>query len=578
VFGAALATAIALAGCGSYAPGTLPQARAITLDAAWDGDAAISPDGKTVAFVSERVDGRRGLFTRPTQDNGEIRTLVTGPGDVSRPSWSRDGRRVLFTRADPASGTTHAFVVDVAGGEPKPLGVRGQSVADAVYSPDGNSVACVVRGDSTWTLVEMRIADRTTRPLLDAGPGDPPSRPTWARRGEGLAFAWRGDLWWVAHAGGAPTRLTFTAGRERDPAFSPDGRWLAFTSDSTGNDNLWLARLHPGDRKHPPALETWRPASASFQPTRHAAWAPGGHTLWFERQEPWVVAAMDAGGGAADTLSSSLFDSREPSFAGDDMRVVFSSPRIGASRVWIMASSGEARSGPAKQLTQGPGEDVEPDASKASGQVVYVNRAPELGVATLALTDQSGAPLGPLTGLELAGIDQATRDSDPAWSRDGRSVAFVSNRASVSAIWVIEGVGRRLRLVTVAEGQPRTPGWSPDGAYLFYAAPGPSGVMLWRVPAAGGVSSPWTADDTPGFADSQPAVSPDGTRMVFTRQRHGDRDLWMLDAGGQARPVLTNARGQDAHANWSSDGRRLVFETGGAVNLYRADVRPLLLR
>ena len=48
--------------------------------------------------------------------------------------------------------------------------------------------------------------------------------------------------------------------------------------------------------------------------------------------------------------------------------------------------------------------------------------------------------------------------------------------------------------------------------------------------------------------------------------------------GNGAYPLVVNPRGQDAHASWSSDGRRLVFETGGAVDLHRADVRPLLLR
>ena len=52
----------------------------------------------------------------------------------------------------------------------------------------------------------------------------------------------------------------------------------------------------------------------------------------------------------------------------------------------------------------------------------------------------------------------------------------------------------------------------------------------------------------------------------------------MLLDGADVKPFVTNPRGQDAHATWSSDGRRLVFETGGAVDLCRADVRPLLLR
>ena len=114
-------------------------------------------------------------------------------------------------------------------------------------------------------------------------------------------------------------------------------------------------------------------------------------------------------------------------------------------------------------------------------------------------------------------------------------------------------------------------------AYLFYTAQGPTGDIVWRVPAQGGTSTPWVPGAAPGDSDSEPELSPDGTRLVFTRRHHGDCDLWML-AGGVAQALVTNPLGQDAHADWSSDSRRLVFETGGAFNLYRADVRPLLLR
>jgi len=579
VFGAiALAFAVAAAGCGSYQPGTMPATTVIASDAAWDGEPAVSPDGKTVAFVSDRSDNARGLWVRPADGRGEPRLLATAPGEVSRPGWSADGKSILYTQLDFAASEGHPYVAEVAAaGAATPLALGGEErdLRDVVRAAEGGSFAGILLTDSTSALVELTTTG-AARPLFDAGTGPAPERPTWAKKGQGLAYAWNGDLWWVRTSGGAPERLTTSAARERDPAFSPDGRWLAFVSDSTGAANVWLARFSGGDGKKPAALGPWRPATASFQAAGHPAWSRDGRTLWFERQQPWTVVAMDASGQNADTLSSSLWDSREPSYLGDDTRVVFSSPRTGPWRVWMMAAAGEARSGPAKALTQGPREDVDPDAAKASGQVAYVERNDALGTSTLALVDADGTGLGALTSVELSDGPATTRDQDPAWSPDGRSVAFVSNRGGMPAVWVIEGVGRRVRLVTVAEGRVRTPRWSSDGAWIVYAARGGNGDALYRVPAAGGASTALTAPAR-GEEDDEPSPSPDGRLVAFTRRHRGDRDIMLLD-GATVRPFVTNPRGQDAHAVWSSDGRRLVYETGGAVDLCRADVRPLLLR
>jgi len=559
--------AITLAGCGRYSPGNLPQTTVVTQDAAWDGDMAVSPDGRTLAFVSDREDGRRGLFVRPIK-GGAPRALVTGPGDVSRPSWSRDGRKILFTRLDPNSGTGRALVVDAAGGTPAALGLGGFDVRDAVYSPDGTRVAFVTRTDSSSTLAEAAVADLKPRSLyVVEGPGEAPTHPTWRKDGSGLVFAWKGDLWWASSASGPAVQLTTTPAREHAPSLSPNGNWLAFVSDSTGEDNAWLAQF---DGK---ALGAWRPATASFQPVGHPAWDPKGRTLWFDRQDPWVVAARTVGADVADTLSSSLFDSREPAMSGDGSQVAFSSPRVGPWRLWVMKAEGEAASGPARQVTDDNGSDRSPDWGRSSAQIVFVHALQGAG-DELELTDASGSRLGTLT--QPAGM---APDRTPAWSPDARSVAFGSLRSGAPAVWVIEGVSRQLRAVAEPPGGATDPSWQNDGRSLIYAAPAGERVGLWLVPLAGGTPTLLTQDTIEGSADGRSRVSPDGTRLVFTRQRRGDRDLWLLDlATGEARALVINGRGQDDHADWSPDGRRLVYETGGAVNLYRADVRPLLLR
>ena len=543
----------------------MPRTTALSADAPWDGDGAVSPDGKTVAFVSDRENNQLGLWITPARA-GKPQRIARDLIGVSRPSWSADGKQVLLTRIDPVTGKGTAFLVDVRAGTVAPVAQEwgGEDWRDVVRS-SGGTYAAVVRTDSTSAVVQAG-AGGSVRPLFDAGTAEPPSHPTWGAKESGVAYAFAGDLWWVAAQGGAPVRLTSTAKKESAPEFSPNGKWLAFVSDSTGTANLWIARFDAKKGQ----LGPWRPVTAGFQSVGHPTWSRDGKALWFERQSPWTVVAMDENGANVDTLSSSLWDSREPSYLGDDTRVVFSSPRTGPWRIWMMAAAGEARSGPAKQLTQGPREDVDPDASDATGQVAYVDRNDALGTATLSLTDPEGTSLGALTNVALG---ERTQDWDPAWSPDGRSVAFASNRGGMNAIWVIEGVGRRVRLVTVGEGRVRTPRWSHDGATIYYSALGEGGNVNYKVPAAGGVPEQVSRIVMKGEEDDEPAPSPDGTRFIFTRKRNGDRDL-MLSSGGS---LVTNSSGQDAHANWSSDGRRIVYETGGAVDLCRADVRPLLL-
>jgi TolB protein len=565
-----------VAGCGRYEPGSLPQTQAITDDAAWDGDAAPSPDGKWVAFVSER-DGWRGLHVRPAGE-GEVRTLVTGAGDVSRPVWSPDGTRLLFARADSSGSASRLYQIELGGGAPRPLGLPTRNARDGVYSPDGESVACVFQGDSTWALATVRLADFAVHPRVQGAPGDPPERPAWTPDGSAIVFSWHGDLWSVGAEAGEPMALTSRPSREVEPAVSPDGRWIAFVSDSTGTANIWIARLSKDSRRESAGgkaptmtLGPWRPVTATFEHARRPAWSRDGKQLWFERTSTWAVLARDVGGTRPDTLSSSLFDSRDPSYSSDGLHVLFTSNRSGNDDLWIVNASGEAATGPARQLTRSPEPDFEGEWSRATGQIAYV--VERAGKLDLALTDTDGDDLGKLT-------DDVAPDGEPCWSPDGRSIAFVSGRSGSSEVYVLEGVGRSLQGVTASTpGGATGPAWTPDGRFLLYTAPHRGRPSIWRVDVSGGSPAPLTTDDVPGSWDARPRVSPDGGRVAFMRARRGNRDLWTMDlATGEARPLVENPASQEDFPDWSSDGRRVVYQSGGATNLYRADVRPLLRR
>ena len=121
----------------------------------------------------------------------------------------------------------------------------------------------------------MRVLARAI--LLSLVAGSLPAQPTRLLRDPSLgasaiAFTYGGDIWVVARQGGAARRLTSTPAVEEDPKFSPDGKWIAFTSNREGGDAVYVVSAEGGN----PRRLTWSPAG------EHArGWTPDGRRVLF---------------------------------------------------------------------------------------------------------------------------------------------------------------------------------------------------------------------------------------------------------------------------------------------------------
>ena len=223
-------------------------------------DAAVSPDGSTVAFA-----WKGGISTMRL--DGSHRTIVTR-GDDRSPAWAPNGRTIYFVRSQDRFGEScgSIFAVSASGTDIRRItnsSAAGHSHLDPAPSPDGRRIAftdwdACAGGTSSPRL---RVIDLSGRPTDDLArlphngyyPDPEHSCPVWSPDGTRLAFRRNADLAVAESDGAAERRLVRGGGAllYEPPSWSPDGDWIAFTRYDIGRSSFSLVAVHPdGTRLH----------------------------------------------------------------------------------------------------------------------------------------------------------------------------------------------------------------------------------------------------------------------------------------------------------------------------------------
>ena len=172
----------------------------------------------------------------------------------------------------------------------------------------------------------------------------------------------------------------------------------------------------------------------------------------------------------------------------------------------------------------------------------------------------------------------------PSWSPDGRRIAFVSNRTGRFAVYVMRADGTGLRRVVPRRnggGDAFWPSWSPDGRLIAYssshATPENPEIYVARPDGSGVRRLTRTKGGVEVLGDDGwPRWSPDGKRIVFSSNRTGNGEIWIMSADGSGQRRIAGLAGRDEWAPaFSPDGTQIAFHSlarGGKSSLYV--VRP----
>ena len=522
----------------SAAPTSTAHFTRLTFDSGLTTDPAVSPDGRLVAYASDRAgEGNLDIWIQHVS-TGEAVRLTSDPADESEPTFSPDGSRIAFRSERDGGGID---VVSALGGEPRRVAPRGRRPR---FSPDGAQIAYWVTGQTVWYVGQIfTIPVSGGAPVPVAADFASALYPIWSPDGSKLLFlgtrAWDpkkfpSDVfdWWVAASTGALAiqtgaidvlrRQNITPPRQGGAPFVAPADWIGtdvfFSGGSDESTNLWRIVVSPETGKAKgPAQKLTSGTSEETKPSvisgRRLVFASLNHAL-----NIWSLtldANTGAVSGAPQQVTNSAFDART-SVSGDGRKLVFISTRSGNPDVWLK----DLQSGKETALTATSAPEEEPEITSDGTRIFYSVIESSRGVVYQMATN--GGPPERICG-------DCGRPWD--WSPDGGKILYLieeGRRHANVAIGLLDVATRQQRdyLLHPDYSLARVR-FAPDGRWISFMAFNAAGAHV--------VIAPFRSDAPPRIEEwisitehrpigqDKPRWSPDSNLLYYTSDADGFR-------------------------------------------------------
>jgi Tol biopolymer transport system component len=343
--------------------------------------------------------------------------------------------------------------------------------------------------------------------------------------------------------------LTYS-GQDFAPAVSPDGKLIAFSSNRDGTHRIWLKQVSGGSE-----------VPLTSGPDDFPRFSPDGASVIYVHTEdgrPSLFRIPTVGGEARKLLDSAGSGEISP----DGTRIAFT--RVtgdnGIPSIWLANADGSN----ARELARtDAGGAAHPRWSPDQKQIAAVGARGRVAQTVMLIDVETGKL------RNLATPPKAGEVSSVIFSRDGKSVIYTRSQ-SVEAV-----VGSSAEIIRhdLEKDVPTVIGWtSHNGALMDVLADGrlvldvrSARDNLREVPIGGAIASErWITRGN--SSDRQPVYSPDGKSVLFTSNRSGNLDLWLVEPDGGTRRITEDAA-EDWDPAFTADGKKILWSSGRTGNL-----------